>query len=82
MPVFWTYRRQNANNNYSGHVKNLTVGENLLILGYKCGGSGSTGGITAMAMNIDMIVNCINRAAVVGRSSYVSFNNSAYTVNK
>ena len=31
---------KNANNHYSGHVKNLTVGENSLILGYKCGGSG------------------------------------------
>ena len=71
---------KNTNNNYSGHVKNLTVGENSLILGYKCGDSGSTGGIAAMAMSIDTIVNCINRAAVVGRSSYVSFNNSALNV--
>ena len=70
----------NANNNYSGHVKNLTVGENSLILGYKCGDSGSTGGIAATAMSIDTIVNCINRAAVVGRSSYVSFNSSASRV--
>ena len=70
----------NANNHYSGHVKNLTVGENSLILGYKCGGSGSTGGIAAMAMSIDTIANCVNRAAVVGRSSYVSFNSNASSV--
>ena len=70
----------NANNRYSGHVKNLTVGENSLIFGYKCGGSGSTGGIAAMAMSIDTIANCINRAAVVGKSSYVSFNSSASSV--
>ena len=71
---------KNANNHYSGHVKNLTVGENSLILGYKCGGSGSTGGIAAMAMSIDTIANCVNRAAVVGRSSYVSFNSNASSV--
>ena len=71
---------KNANNNYSGHVKNLTVGENSIILGYKCGGSGSTGGISAMAMSIDTLVNCINRATVVGRSSSVSFNSSASSV--
>lgn len=70
----------NANNKYSGHVKNLTVGENSLILGYKCGGSGSTGGISAMAMSIDTLANCINRATVVGKSSYVSFNSSASSV--
>lgn len=70
----------NANNNYSGHVKNLTVGENSIILGYKCGRSGSTGGISAMAMSIDTLVNCINRATVVGRSSSVSFNSSASSV--
>ena len=70
----------NANNHYSGHVKNLTVGENSLILGYKCGGSGSTGGIAAMAMSIDTIASCVNRAAVVGRSSYVSFNSNASSV--
>ena len=61
----------NANNSYSGHVKNLTIGENSLILGYKCGGSGSTGGIAAMAMSIDTLENCINRATVAGKSSYV-----------
>ena len=71
---------KNANNHYSGHVKNLTVGENSLILGYKCGGSGSTGGIAAMAMSIDTLTNCVNRAAVVGRSSYVSFNSNASSV--
>lgn len=70
----------NANNHYSGHVKNLTVGENSLILGYKCGGSGSTGGIAAMAMSIDTIASCVNRATVVGRSSYVSFNSNASSV--
>ena len=70
----------NANNHYSGHVKNLTVGENSLILGYKCGGSGSTGGIAAMAMSIDTIASCVNRATVVGRSSYVSFNSNASRV--
>ena len=59
---------KNANNHYSGHVKNLTVGENSLILGYKCGGSGSTGGVAAMAMSIDTIANCVNRASVVGKS--------------
>ena len=71
---------KNANNHYSGHVKDLAIGENSLILGYKCGGSGSTGGIAATAMSIDTIVNCINRAAVVGRSSYVSFNSNASSV--
>ena len=58
----------NANNHYSGHVKNLTVGENSLILGYKCGGSGSTGGIAGMVMGIDSLTDCTNRAVVAGTS--------------
>ena len=33
-----------------------------------------------MAMSIDTIANCVNRAAVVGRSSYVSFNSNASSV--
>ena len=70
----------NANNHYSGHVKNLTVGENSLILGYKCGDSGSTGGVAATAMSIDTLENCINRATVAGKSSYVPFNSSASRV--
>lgn len=71
---------KNANNHYSGHVENLTIGGNSLILGYKCGGSGSTGGVAAMAMSIDTIANCVNRASVVGKSSYVSFNSNASRV--
>ena len=70
----------NANNSYSGHVKNLTAGENSLIPGYQCGDSGFTGGISAMAMSIDTLANCINRATVVGKSGYVSFNSSVSRV--
>ena len=58
----------NANNSYSGHVKSLTIGENSLILGYKCGGSGSTGGIAGMVMGIDSLTDCTNRAVVAGTS--------------
>ena len=58
----------NANNHYSGHVKNLTIGENSLILGYKAGGSGSTGGIAGMVMGIDSLTDCTNRAVVAGTS--------------
>ena len=57
-----------ANNGYSGHVKNLTIGENSLILGYKAGNSGSTGGIAATVMSIDTLTDCTNRAVVVGAS--------------
>ena len=70
----------NANNKYSGYVKNLTIGENSLILGYKCGESGSTGGVAATAMSIDTLENCINRATVAGKSSYVPFDSSASRV--
>ena len=70
----------NANNKYSGYVKNLTIGENSLILGYECGESGSTGGVAATAMSIDTLENCINRATVAGKSSYVPFNSSASRV--
>ena len=70
----------NANNNYSGHVKDLAIGENSLILGYKYGRSGAAGGIAGMVMSIDTLTNCVNRAAVVGRSSSVSFNSNASSV--
>lgn len=71
---------KNANNHYSGHVKDLAIGENSLILGYKYGRSGAAGGIAGMVMSIDTLTNCENRAAVVGRSSYVSFNSNASSV--
>ena len=71
---------KNANNHYSGHVKDLAIGENSLILGYKYGRSGAAGGIAGMVMSIDTLTNCVNRAAVVGRSSSVSFNSSASSV--
>ena len=69
----------NANNSYSGHVKSLTIGENSLILGYKCGGSGSTGGIAGMVMGIDSLTDCTNRAVVAGTS--ILPGSTSYTQN-
>lgn len=69
---------KNANNHYSGHVENLTIGENSLILGYKAGNSGSTGGIAATVMSIDTLTDCTNRAVVVG-ASVLPGSTSSYT---
>ncbi len=62
-----------GNKKFSGHVQNLTVGADSLILGYTCGTSGSTGGIAGAADNIDTIKDCVNRATVAGKSTLVGF---------
>ena len=67
----------NGNKTFSGHVQNLTVGADSLILGYKFGSSGSTGGVAAAVSSVDTIKDCVNRATVAGKSSTTGFNTAA-----
>ena len=51
-----------------GEVKNITVGEHSLIVGYGADTSGATGAIVGMT-NFDKITGCTNNATVVGKGS-------------
>lgn len=51
-----------------GEVKNITVGEHSLIVGYKAYTAGATGAIAGMTQ-FDKITNCTNNATVVGKGS-------------
>lgn len=51
-----------------GEVKNITIGEDSLIVGYRADTSGATGAIVGMTQ-FDKIINCTNYATVVGKGS-------------
>lgn len=51
-----------------GEVKNITIGENSLIVGYKADTAGATGAIVGMTQ-FDKITGCTNYATVVGKGS-------------
>lgn len=51
-----------------GEVKNITIGEHSLIVGYKADTAGATGAIVGMTQ-FDKITGCTNYATVVGKGS-------------
>lgn len=51
-----------------GEIKNLTIGENSLIVGYYSDRNGATGALSG-TINFGKITACVNRATVIGKGS-------------